>query len=79
MNLWLRMTFSLAQVHPGAIDEGACGLPCGRSWHSFTRISSTAAVLFGGYDSDYNPLGDCWMLDTAKCKAALQEPNREQQ
>ena len=46
------------------------GLPCGRSWHTLTRISPTAAVLFGGYDSDWTPLCDCWLLDTARCRAA---------
>lgn len=65
------------QVHDAATGEAANGLPSGRSWHSLTRISQTAAVLFGGYDSDWTPLGDCWLLDTAGCKAAIRKPNSD--
>ena len=64
-------------MHGPATGEAANGLPCGRSWHSLTRISQTGAALFGGYDSDGTPLGDCWLLDTAGCKTAIQEPNRD--
>ena len=76
-NQLLKFSSHPSQVHGPATGEAANRLPCGRSWHSLTRISQTGAVLFGGYDSDGTPLGDCWLLDTAGCKTAIQEPNRD--
>ncbi len=43
--------------------------PNGRSWHSLTAVSPSLAVLYGGYDSDMQPLGDCWALE-------LEEPRK---
>ncbi|KAK7789706.1 hypothetical protein R5R35_012308 [Gryllus longicercus] len=37
--------------------------PVGRSWHSFTFVSPTQAVLYGGLNQFNSVLSDCWMLD----------------
>jgi len=71
------LSLQWTKVHDSVSGEAAEGLPCGRSWHSLTRISPTAAVLFGGYNSEWKPLGDCWLLDTAACKTAIREPNSD--
>lgn len=36
--------------------------PCGRSWHSFTAVSSDHIVLFGGFSQTEEPLADCWLF-----------------
>jgi len=33
-------------------------LPVGRSWHSFTPITSGQILLYGGYTNDQVPLGE---------------------
>lgn len=40
--------------------------PEGRSWHSFTGISSDTAILYGGFSRDNEPLADCWMLSAPR-------------
>ncbi|XP_059350444.1 kelch domain-containing protein 2-like [Daphnia carinata] len=37
--------------------------PSGRSWHSFTYVGSTKAILYGGLSAEGEVLGDCWMYD----------------
>ncbi|KAK7789707.1 hypothetical protein R5R35_012308 [Gryllus longicercus] len=36
--------------------------PVGRSWHSFTFVSPTQAVLYGGLNQFNSVLNDCWMM-----------------
>ncbi|XP_026278136.1 kelch domain-containing protein 2 isoform X2 [Frankliniella occidentalis] len=50
-------------VWSGNINESAEYVPPGRSWHSFTFISSHRAVLYGGFSTYNNVLNDCWILD----------------
>ncbi|CAG2114937.1 unnamed protein product [Medioppia subpectinata] len=38
-------------------------IPIGRSWHSFTPLSESQIVLYGGFSQDNRPLSDCWLLD----------------
>lgn len=41
-----------------------CGLqPVGRSWHTFTQITSGQILLYGGYTNDQVPLADRWIFD----------------
>ena len=44
--------------------------PRARCWHSFNRISKSAAVLVGGR-SDYDIIDDCWILDLKKASQAI--------
>ncbi|XP_046648051.1 kelch domain-containing protein 2-like isoform X2 [Daphnia pulicaria] len=37
--------------------------PCGRSWHSFTYIGSSKAILYGGLSAEGEVMGDCWIYD----------------
>lgn len=37
--------------------------PVGRSWHSFTFVSPTQAVLYGGLNQFNSVLSDCWTLE----------------
>ncbi|PSN36875.1 Kelch domain-containing protein 2 [Blattella germanica] len=37
--------------------------PEGRSWHSFTFIRDTCAVVYGGLNQFNTVLNDCWLLD----------------
>ncbi|XP_069671487.1 kelch domain-containing protein 2-like isoform X2 [Periplaneta americana] len=37
--------------------------PEGRSWHSFTFITESRAVLYGGLNQFNTVLSDCWFLD----------------
>ncbi|XP_002732492.1 kelch domain-containing protein 2-like [Saccoglossus kowalevskii] len=39
-------------------------VPCGRSWHSFTRVTDIHMLLYGGFDTECKTLGDCWVLNT---------------
>ena len=50
---WRRLTPAQAEAE----------VPCGRSWHSLTLVSPLLAVLYGGYDTEKQPLKDCWTLD----------------
>lgn len=43
------------------IDAGL--QPVGRSWHSFTPLTSRHVFLYGGYTNDQRPLADRWLLD----------------
>lgn len=38
--------------------------PIGRSWHSFTAVSKSTAILYGGLTSDGDALDDCWMYNS---------------
>lgn len=37
--------------------------PEGRSWHSFTFITDTRAIVYGGLNQYNTVLSDCWLLD----------------
>lgn len=37
--------------------------PVGRSWHTFTPLSSHQVFLYGGYTNDRRPLADRWVFD----------------
>lgn len=37
--------------------------PEGRSWHSFTFVTDTRAVVYGGFSQYNTVLSDCWLLD----------------
>ncbi|KAK2152233.1 hypothetical protein LSH36_334g00012 [Paralvinella palmiformis] len=39
--------------------------PPGRSWHTFTAISPSHIVLYGGYSQQRITLNDIWMLDVS--------------
>ena len=60
------------QVHGSYPDD--VGIPSWRVCHTFTLISDTKAVLFGGTQNHYNTLGDCWILDLQKAKRPQEEP-----
>lgn len=47
------------------IDSLSDSFPCGRSWHTLTMMDAGRALLYGGYDSYCDPLGDAWVLDTS--------------
>jgi len=47
-------------------NAGSQSLPSGRSWHSFTLISPTSAILYGGLSSEGQVLGDCWIYHIEK-------------
>lgn len=36
--------------------------PRGRSWHSFTALSASRIVLYGGFSQTEEPLADCWLF-----------------
>lgn len=38
-------------------------MPVGRSWHSFTPVTDTQILLYGGYTNDCIPLADRWLFD----------------
>ncbi|XP_070571070.1 kelch domain-containing protein 2-like isoform X3 [Ptychodera flava] len=38
--------------------------PAGRSWHTLNKVSRKHIILYGGFDTECVPLGDCWVLDT---------------
>ena len=64
------------QVHPSLAGEDAKGLPPPRAGHSLTKISPTAAVLFGGFYPPKPPSKDCWMLNIGKVLAGgFQKPS----
>ena len=58
------LTTPLKNHHPGF------GVPCSRYGNTFTRISETTAVLYGGntFGSSGWANGDCWLLDLDKAK-----------
>ncbi len=58
------VTLRWRRIHGATTSNEDVGIkPCGRSWHSFTLYSSSMAVLYGGYCSNGEPQGDCWVLD----------------
>lgn len=46
------------------LNEG----PRGRTWHSFTPISDTKVVLYGGFNQQNAVLNDCWILHVPTLK-----------
>uniref|UniRef100_A0A665WBH8 Kelch domain containing 2 n=1 Tax=Echeneis naucrates TaxID=173247 RepID=A0A665WBH8_ECHNA len=40
--------------------------PVGRSWHSFTPVSSDLIFLFGGFTTDRETLSDAWLYSVSK-------------
>eukprot|EP00794_Sanderia_malayensis_P006083 gene6083-6786_t len=47
---WKRVTYNSAA-------------PCGRSWHSFNKLSSTQILLYAGLDTNGTPLADMWIFN----------------
>ncbi|XP_077995354.1 kelch domain-containing protein 2-like [Glandiceps talaboti] len=43
---------------------GSGDIPEGRTWSTLTRVSDTHLLLYGGFDNDCVPLGDCRVLNT---------------
>ncbi|XP_064600736.1 LOW QUALITY PROTEIN: kelch domain-containing protein 2-like [Liolophura sinensis] len=53
--------------------------PCGRSWHTLTKISGPRLFLYGGYTQDKKPLGDAWLFDVnlvqwTKLRRSMEHP-----
>ena len=42
------------------VDDWA---PAGRSWHTLSLIDDYHGLLYGGYERNGQPLGDCWLVD----------------
>ena len=38
-------------------------VPSGRSWHTLSLIDDYHGLLYGGYERNSQPLGDCWLVD----------------
>ncbi|KAJ9589657.1 hypothetical protein L9F63_017146 [Diploptera punctata] len=53
--IFLRQQFALTRL----VDLN----PEGRSWHSFTFIRDTRAVVYGGLNQFNTVLNDCWLLE----------------
>ena len=37
--------------------------PCGRSWHCLNKLSNKRLILYGGLDTNGDPMSDIWLFD----------------
>ncbi|XP_059480297.1 kelch domain-containing protein 2-like isoform X2 [Neocloeon triangulifer] len=50
--------------------------PEGRSWHSFSFINDTTAIIYGGFSKNNMILSDCWQLNVETLTWTRIETNR---
>lgn len=62
------LTFKWTRLNKHTADNP--DIPKGRTWHTLTKVGGNRAILYGGYDTEQNPLSDCWELDVSPLERA---------